>query len=63
MPLVFEKKRQLSHIFTDCAGTRPSPALLAPLKLPVNWSRVLRLGPVTRLSPEELLQVCMNFDS
>lgn len=63
MPLVLEKKRSMRNFFSDCAGSGVGSGIesgikmVAPLKLPIQWTRVLRFEKPRSMKVEEFLQV------
>uniref|UniRef100_A0A336LYH0 CSON008092 protein n=1 Tax=Culicoides sonorensis TaxID=179676 RepID=A0A336LYH0_CULSO len=50
-----EKSKRIIDLFTDCGGTSPGMAIVAPIKMPIHWKQVLRLGSGQRINVDELL--------
>jgi hypothetical protein len=46
----------MKDLFSGCA-TKTGITLMAPLKIPVYWTNVLRLAPATKPGPDKLFEV------
>lgn len=53
-----DKRKRIIDIFTECGGNSPGMTIVAPLKMPLQWSKVLRLGSGSRINVNDLLAVC-----
>jgi hypothetical protein len=55
------KKESMRDLFSGCAS-KTGITLTAPLKIPLKWSRVLRLAPAYKLNPNEVVQVSCSWN-
>lgn len=56
-----EKRKRIIDLFTDCGGNTPGVTMVAPLKMPIQWSKVLRIGSGSKINVDEFLSVCSTF--
>lgn len=56
-----KERKRILDIFTECGGNSPGLPFVAPLKMPLQWSKVWRFGSGSRINVDEFLAVCTNF--